>query len=107
MAPRVKHAKVLQVLSDAKPALRTAILQAADSSLVNSICECCYNVLKGNVPLSTPQKTRLSRYKKVIRNLSAKGHSTKQKKQILVQHGGFLPALLAPLIGGVLSSLFK
>ena len=108
MAPVVKNAHVLRTLAFSKPQLRKAILKAADSSIINSICECCYNVLKGNVPLSTRQKASLQRFKKVLRNLTQRGHTIQRKKRILVQHGGaFLPALLAPIIGGVLSSFFK
>ena len=51
--------------------------------------ECCPNVLKGNVPLNTAQKVKLSRHKHNLRKLLTKKASIKASKKIL-QRGGFL-----------------
>ena len=106
MSPTVKHADLQRLLYKAKPKVRKAILANADPSVIRSICECCYNVLKGNVPMSKSQKARLRRYKNTLRFMVDRSRGLQQKKKrIVVQQGGFLPALLAPIIGGVLSSL--
>ena len=75
-----------------------------DKELVFCLCECAKNLLKGNVPLTPAQKKSLSRRKKELRDLSRKNVSLKKKKKI-VQSGGFLGALLGPIIS-VLGGLF-
>ena len=103
-----ESANLLRLLTKAKPKVRKALLQNADSDLIRSICECSYNVLQGNVPLNKREKNKLKKYKKELRYLVKKGPTLKQKKKrIIVQKGGFLTALIAPILGGILSSLFK
>ncbi len=105
MSSRVKrHAEVLQVLAKAKPATRKAIMKHPDKDLVRCLCECTHNILKGNVPLTKAQKTKLARYKQDLRAVASKGTSQKKKQKIL-QKGGFLPALLAPLLAPVIAPL--
>ena len=84
---------------------KKAFLRHADPKLVTSLCECAANVVKGNVPLSRAQKSKLSRYKKHLRDLTNKRLSHKKRKDILVQKGGFLSLILKPIIqslGGML-----
>ena len=68
--------------------------------------ECAINVLKGNVHLSKPQFKRLKKFKKHLRDLSHKSTSHKRRLQI-EQRGGFLPMLLAPIVGSLLGGLLK
>ena len=99
---------LLRLLLKSKPNARKAILQNADPDLIKSICECSYNVLEGNVPLNNKEKNKLKKYKNTLRYLVKKGPSLKQrKKRIIVQKGGFLTALLAPILGGILSTLIR
>jgi hypothetical protein len=82
-------------------------MKEASPDLVNALCECSLNVLKGRVPLTTSQKKQLTRHKRDLRELARKGTSLKKKKQIL-QKGGFLGLLLKPalgLLGGLLGKL--
>ena len=105
MSSRVrKHADMLKVLAKTKPATCKAIMQNADKDLVDCLCECAHNILKGNVPLSKPQKTKLTRHKQDLRAIAKKTTRQKEKKDIL-QKGGFLPALLAPLLAPVIAPL--
>ena len=108
MAPSVKtHRAVLQVLQSAKPNLRKAILRESDKALVYAICEICDNLLLGNIPLTSAQKTKLKRYRNDLRRLAQKGEGWKTKKEHLVQKGGaFLPLLLSA-VASVLPMLFK
>ena len=69
------------------------------------ITECVKNLLKGNVPLNSDQKKKLSSKKKVLRQFALKNTSLR-KKQKLIQSGGFLGALLGPIIS-VLGGLFN
>ena len=95
----------LQILAKCKPKVRKAIIEHGSSNLVLSICECCYNVLKGTIPLTKIQKRRLSRYKEHLRALASKKVSRVKKKRLLTQKGGNLLAALLPPVLSVLSSL--
>jgi hypothetical protein len=56
------------------------------------------------VPLSVEHKRRLKRHKLSLRKLAQKKTPTKTKKKI-VQNGGFLGAILGPIVK-VLGGLF-
>ena len=72
-----------------------------------SICECAYNTLNGNVPLTPAQHRKLRRYNKQLRTLANRKKSQKVKKRTL-QSGGFLGALLStilPVVTGLIGGL--
>ena len=99
-----KYAQKLRMLRDAKPKLRKTIL--GDKGLLTCLCECSKNILKGNVPLSSVQKRKLRRHRRSLRELTLKKISKKKKNKIS-QKGGFLGALITPilsLLGGMLGS---
>ena len=99
---RNKH--LLQVLAKSKPNVVKSVIKSADRDLIDTLCECCLNVLNGNVPLAPPQKRKLCKYKTVLRTLAYKKQASQQKKKrSLLQKGGFLPALLAPALAGFLA----
>ena len=93
-------------MATAKPASVKSIIKGADKDLVDTLCECGLNVLKGNVPLSPGQKKRLKAHKNTLRALSQKKQSL-QKKKTLLQRGGFLGALLRPVLSVLGDLLFK
>ena len=64
----------------------------------------CQNVIKGNVPMTGPQKANLRRRREDVRALAVKKTSLAKKRRIL-QKGGFLTALL-PSVLSILSSMF-
>ena len=99
MSQRVKkQAPLLNHLAKAKPSAVKAIINTGDKELINVLCECALNVLNGNVRLTKSQKARLCRHKTGIREISLKKTSLKKKRETL-QRGGFLRALLAPILG--------
>lgn len=103
-----KTASVLHALYHLSKDQRKAVLKKANRNLVKGICECALNTLKGNVPLNAAQKVKLKKHKSVLRRLSdtqsIKGW--KNKKRLIVQKGnGFIGALLAPIIGTIISAL--
>ena len=81
------------------------MLQEADARLVRRIFECALNVLIDNVPLSKGHKCRLRKHAKVLQKLASPDITLQRRKNIIVQRDGFLPALLAPLIGTLLANL--
>jgi len=79
-----------------------------NKEFLDCVSECAKNILSGNVQLTTKQKTALRRNRQNLRQLSIKKTSLKKKRQI-IQKGGLLGAILAPVLatlgGTVLSSL--
>ena len=99
MAHRVKkHYNILRVLKNGNPRLRQAILSSMDDDCVRCLCDCALNVLNYNIKLSPTQKKRLIQYKRSVRRLARKSPSLPKKRSILVQNGGMLPALVAPIL---------
>jgi len=103
----IKYLPVLQVLQSRQidKKAKRALLQS--SQLIRVICECCLNILKGNVTLSKLEKKRLKKHRLLLRRLAErKPLKTKQK---LIQEGGgaFLPLLLAPILSAITGALTK
>ena len=105
MSKRMKGSlPYLQVLVKFKPKLRKILIDNVPESVIKAICECCLNLLKGVIPLTSPQKHCLARHKTHLCVLANNKVSRKKKKQYLNQKGGnLLTALLSPVLG-VLSS---
>lgn len=106
MSARVrKHLPLLKWMSQCKPQTVKSVLKGVDKEVLDVLCECCLNVLKGNVPLSPAQKRRLKKQKTVLRQLSGPRRLSLKTQRRLVQTGGFLgvlPTLLrlvVPLLG--------
>ena len=47
---------LLRALSHCRPKIRSAILKNCENDLIHIICDCVYNVVKGNVPGLTQEK---------------------------------------------------
>ena len=90
---------LLKVLSHCKPKIRNAILKNCENDLIHIICDCVYNVVKGNVPGLTQEKVnKRVRHKTSFIKLTAKV-PIKEKRKVLVQKGGgfllfYFPSLL-------------
>ena len=100
---------LLRVLSHCKPKIKNAILKNCENDLIHIICDCVYNMVKGNVPGLTQEKVnKLAHHKTSLIKLTEKV-PIKEKRKILVQKGGgFLPFLLplvAPLIAKAVSKI--
>ena len=92
----------LRVLCKASPKQRKCIIEGASNELINAICECALNCLKGNVPLNPSQKGKLARHKGKLRSLADKKVAKAKKKAVLKQQGGFLPLLIGAAAAGLL-----
>ena len=96
-SPLEEKFEKLRLLKESSPKVRKRILKDCNSSLLYCLCECALNVLKGTVPLEKAQKKRLGRFKHKLRKLASKKTRVKIKKR-LVQTGGFIGALLTPVL---------
>jgi len=100
-----KYEPYLRLLQKSSSKVRNKLTKKHCSpDFIKCICECAKNVLVGNVTLSPEHKRRLKRYKHSLRKLALKKTSIKSKKRI-IQSGGFLGALLGPIVK-VLGGLF-
>ena len=102
-----KNIDAIRVLKRASPKLRKAIISNSKPELIRALCEIITNVVAGTVKLNTKDKKKLSHHKLALRTLADKKVSVNKKKQILVQNGGFLSALLIPaltLLGSIIGS---
>ena len=69
-------------------------MKRCNRHFIDCVSECAINILKGNVPLTNAQMSKLRPRKQDLRALSVK----KTKKRKIIQKGGFLSALLAPAL---------
>lgn len=107
MIKRLKrHAKTLEFLAKCDKHTANTIIKAAKPDLLCCVSDICYNILQGKAKLSSSQKKQLAKYKSHIRKLADKSTTAKTKKT-LIQKGGFLGSILAPLLGGIISPLAK
>jgi hypothetical protein len=96
-----RNAPLLRILHKAGPAVRRRLLHAhCTKDFINCVCECTKNIIKGNVNLTPSQKESLRRRKNTLHQLVLKKVSLKKKKKI-IQSGGFLGAILGPIIGAL------
>ena len=88
---------LLKVLSHCKPKIRNAILKNCQNDLIHIICDCVFNVVKGNIPgLSQEKVNKLACHKTSLIKLTKKV-PIKEKRKILIQKGGhFYFSLLLP-----------
>lgn len=99
------HLNLLKALHSLKPKHSQVLLKACDSDEINCICECIYNVLRGNIPLKDEDKLKLRKHKKVLRRLVSESKHKSRKRAIVQEGGAFLPIILGTVLSGLLSSL--
>lgn len=102
-----RHCVILHALCYLSEAQRKALLAKADPALIRCISECALNILRGNVTLSSREKKRLKPYVRLLRRLAEKRTSVTSRKRAIIQKGGFLPLLLAPILSAILTSVIN
>ena len=106
----IKNYHWLKVLHDSKPTTRKALLTVANQDLIDTICECLKNILLGRIKISSELLKKLERRERVLKEIYSNKTNITRKKQLLIQLGGFLPVIIAPLLGiaaSVISGLIK
>ena len=98
-----KNAVLLKVLAKGKKSTWDDILRESDTSLTRAICECTKNVISGRVRCTPNQKRKMRRHVKILRTITEKEVPIHKRRALIKQKGGFLPAILAPLIGIIAS----
>ena len=94
----------LQRIGKGRGGKRQLFLQQCSDGVIQAVCECVLNVLKGVVPITRKQKEKLARHKEELRNLIRKEIPLFKRREILVQKGnGFLSVLLPAAISHITS----
>ena len=99
-----KNRAYFEVLQNAKPRLRKAIIRHADKQLINCLRLTCYNILRGNLKLRPRDRTKLHPYRRTLHSL-VRSNPTKARHILLNQKGGFIPTLIPAIVAGI-SALF-
>ena len=76
------------VLKEANRFKRQELLQHANVDQVNAVSELVLNLLKNNIPVTSPIMAQLRPYKKVLRDLGRRQPSVKKRRQWLVLQKG-------------------
>ena len=94
-----KNISYLKFLQQCSPSERKQLLKVARPEAVNTICDCIANVVHGNIPINSAQKSKLKRKVNVLKSLCDPKKKTTSKKKLLVQHGaGIFSSILGPII---------
>ena len=88
--------------------LRTALLRefSKDADFCRALRVIAKNLLRRKVPLTSRDCCRLKKHKSTIHALYRKGQSTRTKRKLAVQSGGFL-AVALPLVTTIIGELIR
>ena len=104
-----KITKQLDIAKRSQPRHRCChcLIERADEKFIDCLCQGADKILTGDIPVTSKQFDSLEPYKKQLIALSSgKKKNPRQKKKIL-QTGGFLPALAAPILAVAIPSLLE
>ena len=100
----IQNADILKQLKYCKKSVRSYIINKADSNLIECFSRIILNIVEKKKPLSASQFKKLKKYHKQVLVFLRDTSSLSANKSALLkgeqqQHGGFLPLLIAPLLG--------
>ena len=94
-----RHWDFLHVLARSLPRQRQNLIKGASTEQIDTLCETCYNVLKGVVPLTRYYKRRLRDYRSDLKAIACSKNSTRDRHALLLkQKGGNLFTILGPIL---------
>ena len=86
-----------------------SLVRTATKDQLRSLYECVLNIVRRTVQLSPAEESELIRFRSFLYQLIDRSTPDSQKRELIVQHGGILPAIVAPILaaiaGGVASSV--
>ena len=97
--------KLFKAISRLPPKAIPALIKHLSPKTLHALTEGVVNLLQGNIPLNKHELNRLRPYKKALRNIcQASQHKFKASKVRALyqnQRGGFLPAILFPILKAI------
>ena len=107
MAIHKHHVEVLKKLKTCRALTqRKAILNKGGKQLQRVLREIAHNVLRGNVSLTKKQLKDLKKHRRGVRLIAGKKPTVKRRLKVQ-QRGGFLSALIAPILTTLASSILR
>ena len=101
-----KYGLCIQGLTQIPGKYRQKMIHHCSKEGIDCVGECCLNIIKSNVKLSSAQKQKLRPRTNHLLLISSKKFPVAQKKKIINQKGGaLLGLLLKPLTGPVIGSI--
>ena len=94
---------LLRVLDHCQPKIRNAILRNCENNLIHIICNCVYNVVKGNIPGLTQEKVNKLAHHKTSHIKLTQKVPIKDKRKVFVQKGGGFLSFLLPLVASLIA----
>ena len=94
----MKNIDILKHIYKTKNTNKRKLLEHLDSSTVKSIVEVALNILKGTIPLSDVEKSKLRVSKSDIKSLVKKNLSLRDKKSILLKNVRLVSLIIKPLL---------
>ena len=104
-----KHIDLLKLLKKLKCNELKTVIGYLDDIAINVLCELCFNALYTQLNISNRNKKKLkgSIDKRTIVRLSNRNRSTKSRKKLLKQSGGFVSVLLGALVPVLIDLVYK
>ena len=102
-----EHSSVLRRLQTCGKEKREELLRKGGKPLQTALQECAMNILNYNVPLTDKEYNTLEKYKDKVRYIGKKKMYNMRKRIKIEQKGGFLSALLAPIVRNIIKPLFS
>ena len=87
-----KNAHLLLHLNNCNAKFHRKIIGITDKDLIQLFTEILFNIDRGNIPLT------IKKFNKAAKLILKRSTGIESKKRLL-QKGGFIPALIAPIIG--------
>ena len=98
VSPRIsRHATDLQYLARVNRAVRNRKISEASTDLIQALVDAAKALIKGKISLTGTQLRRARLHEANFKKLIKPNASVTQRKKTL-QTGGFLPAILGPLL---------
>lgn len=91
---------ILCALYKSSLSVKRRILKDSPPEVINLLIDCALNILQGKIEVNDKERKNLYRHRYNLRSLVKKSTPKKKKTEIL-QKGGFLAGLLAPIVGSI------
>lgn len=82
-----------------------SLIKTATKDQIRSLYECILNLLHRAVPLSRYELNRVQNFKTFLYKLIDNKISDARKKRMIIQKGGFFPAIIGPILAAIAGSV--
>ena len=102
-----RHARTLAALKDLDARARQSLMSWAKKELIATLVECAKLIINRRVPITAAQLSALRREASSLNALLSTPANKVEERRYILQKGGFLSALIAPIVTSVLPAVVK